>query len=138
MPNLNGLIIGADEYDAVLIISGGGTYPIETLESLDWSETSEGETIYAIGNSDPIGEKSNANKYGGKISLQVGEANAILSLEGLASMIRIRNAVIAVTAPTGGFAKTFIGVNINTANVSMKRKDKESLMNCDFNCVGIQ
>lgn len=138
MPNLNGLIIGAEEFDCALLIAGGGKYPIETLESLSWQETSEGETIYAIGSEDPIGEKSNANKYGGKFSLQLGEMFAILSLEGLVSGIRIRNAVIAITAPTAGFNKTFKGTNINTANVDIKRKDKESLVNCDFNCVGIQ
>jgi hypothetical protein len=138
MPNLNGLIIGADQYEAALMIAGGGSYPVITLESLTWNETSEGETIYAIGSEDPIGEKSNANKYGGKIGMQNGEANAILKLEGLASMIRIRNAVLAITALSGGFAKTFIGVNINSANVDVKRKDKESIVNCDFNCVGIQ
>lgn len=138
MPNLNQLILSAAQYETVLNISGGGTYLLETAESISWSEVSEGETIYAIGQEDPIGEKSNANKYSGKFVTQVGEANAILLLEGLQSFIRVRNAVIAITGVTGGFAKTFLGVNINTANVDLKRKDKESLMNCDFNCVGIQ
>lgn len=138
MPNLNQLILGANQYEAVLNISGGGTYLLETLESLSWSETSEGETIYAIGQEDPIGEKSNANKYGGKMVIQNGEMNSILLLEGLVSAIRIRNAVVAITGIVGGFAKTFLGANINTANVDLKRKDKESLINCDFNCVGIQ
>lgn len=137
MPNLNQLILSAAEYETVLNISSGGTYPLETAESISWAEASEGETIYAIGQEDPIGEKSNANKYSGKFVVQVGEANAILLLEGLLSMIRIRNAVIAITGVTGGFAKTFTGVNINSANVDLKRKDKESLMNCDFNCLGI-
>lgn len=137
MSNLNQLILSAAEFETVLNISGGGTYLFESAESISWAESSEGETIYAIGNEDPIGEKSNANKYSGKFVIQVGEANAMLLLEGLQSMIRVRNAVIAITGLTGGFAKTFLGVNINTANVDLKRKDKESLMNCDFNCVGI-
>lgn len=138
MPNLNQLILGANQYNSVLIISGGGTYPLQTLESMSWQETSEGETIYAIGQEDPIGEKSNANKYAGKMSMQNGEMNAILLLEGLSSAIRIRNAVIAIGALVGGFKKTFIGCNINTGNVDVKRKDKESIISCDFNAVGIQ
>lgn len=138
MPNLNQLILSAAQYETVLNISGGGTYLLETAESVSWTETSEGETIYAIGHEDPIGEKSNANKYGGKITFQVGEMNAILQLEGLQSMIRVRGANIAITGIVGGFEKSFLGVNINSANVDLKRKDKESLVNCDFNCVGIQ
>lgn len=137
MPNLNQLILTGGNYKVILIISGGGTYPILTAETIDWDDSSEGETIYAIGNEDPIGEKSNNNKYSGKFSMQTGELNAILLLEGMASAMRIRNATIAVTAVVGGFSKVWSGVNINKASGGVKRKDKETLTSMDYAAVSI-
>lgn len=137
MPNRNQLIITAAQFTGMLIIQGGGSYKLDTIESLSMSETSEGETIYAVGEEDPIGEQSNANKYSGKIGLQVGEMNAIMLIEGIRSAIRIRNATFSIAALKGGFTRTFLGCNFNTATVDIKRKDKESLYSIDFNAVGI-
>lgn len=137
MPNRNQLIITAAQYTGMLIIQGGGSYKLDTIESISMSETSEGETIYAVGEEDPIGEQSNANKYSGKVGLQVGEMNAILLIEGLRSAIRIRNCTFSIAALKGGFTRTFLGCNINTATCDIKRKDKESLYSLDFNAVGI-
>lgn len=137
MPNRNQLIITAAQFTSMLIIQGGGSYKLLTLESISMSETSEGETIYAVGEEDPIGEQSNANKYSGKLGLQVGELNAILLIEGLRSAIRIRNATISVVALKGGFSRTYLGCNINTSTCDVKRKDKESLYSLDFAAVGI-
>lgn len=137
MPSQNQLILTGAQYKAILIIPGGGSYPFKTLETISWSETSEGETIYAVGEEDPIGEKSNNNKYGGKFTAQNGEMSAICAIEGIVSPIRIRNAIIAITALVGGFSKTFTGININSATVDVKRKDKETLINCDFAALSV-
>ena len=137
MPNLNQLILTGANYKIMLIISGGGSYPIQTAETIDWDDSSEGETVYAIGTEEPIGEKSNNNGYSGKFSMQTGELNAILQLEGLTSAIRIRNATIAVTAVVGGFSKVWSGVNINKAASGVKRKDKETITSMDFKALTI-
>lgn len=137
MPNLNQLILTGKDYKIMLIIAGGGSYPILTGETLDWDDSSEGETVWAIGQENPIGEKSNNNKYSGKLSLQNGELNAILLLEGLRSAIQIRNATLAVTAVIGGFSKVWSGVNINKASSGTKRKDKETIANLDFAALSI-
>ena len=141
MPNLNSIIFTGADYKVVLIIKNGavnGTYPILTAKSLAWADASENESIYAIGQEDPIGEKSNANKYSGKLSLQAGEINAILAIEGFPSAIRIRGAVLAVTALSGVFSKTYSGINFNSANLDVDNKAKESLMNIDFNALSIK
>lgn len=140
MPNLNSIILTGADYKVVLVIKNGalnGTYPILTGTNLSWSDASENESIYAIGQEDPIGEKSNANKYSGKLTLQAGEINAILGLEGFPSAIRIRGAVLAVTGLSGVFKKTYSGINFNSANFDITNKSKESLMNIDFNALSI-
>lgn len=137
MPNRNQLILTGANYKVMLIISGGGSYPILTADSIDWDDSSEGETIYAIGEEDPIGEKSNNNGYSGKFSLQNGELNAILQLEGIPSATRIRNATIAITSVVGGLSKVWSGVNINKHASSVKRKDKETIANLDFKALSI-
>lgn len=140
MSNLNQLIITAATYKVILVVptaTGSLSFPLKTAASLDWNDTSEGEHIYAMGEEDPIGNKSNANKYAGKLVLQVGELNAILSLCGFNSAIRIRNATLAITALQGGFAKVYKSLNINSDNSSSKAKDKESLTSLDWNAIGV-
>lgn len=140
MPNLNQLIITSAFYRIILVVPtaiGSLTFPLLTVSSVDWNDASEGEDIYAIGTEEPIGNKTNANKYSGKLSLQVGELNAILSGSGFNSAIRIRNATLAITALTGGYAKTYKNVNILTDSSATKAKDKESLTSLDFNAIGL-
>ena len=140
MPNYNSLVFTGADYKVVLIIKNGalnGTYVIQTGGNISWTDASENESIYAIGQEDPIAEKSNANKYSGKLSLQAGEINSILALEGFASAIRIRGAVLAITALNGIFKKTYSGININSASQDVTSKAKESLLNMDFNALSI-
>lgn len=137
MPNLNQLILTGGDYKIMLIINGGGSYPILTAETLDYDDSSEGETVWGIGSEDPIGEKSNNNKFSGSLSLQAGELNAILLIEGMKSAIQIRNATLALTAVVGGFSKVWGGVNINKAKGGAKRKDKETLTALDFAALSI-
>ncbi len=140
MANLNQLVITSAGYRIILKVptaTGSIAFPLLTVASIDWNDASENEDIYAIGQEDPIGNKSNANKYSGKISLQVGEANALLSLSGYNSFIRVRGATLAITALTGGYAKTYLNVNINSDMSSTKAKDKESLTGIDFNAIGL-
>jgi hypothetical protein len=140
MPNLNQLIITAALYKTVLVIptaNGSLSFVLLTASQLDWADASEGETIHAIGDEEPIGNKSNANKYSGKLTMQIGELNVILQACGFNSAIRVRGATLAITALTGGFAKVYKSLNINSDTESTKAKDKESLVTMDWMAIGL-
>lgn len=108
-----------------------------TVQTMDFNDVSEGELIYAIGQSDPIGNQSNVNKYDLKITLQLGEINALLAICGFSSAIQIRGAQLAIAALTGGFAKSYQSINCNTDTSSIKAKDKETMTTLDFLSIGI-
>ena len=95
------------------------------------------ETIHAVGQSPPIGLKTNAESYKGKIETTLGEWNAILLLQGYPSGIRINGAVIAMTAYVGGFSKTYTGVAFSTQGLSVKAKDKNVMISLDFEALSI-
>lgn len=132
MPNYNQLIYTAADYKIVLAITGGGAYPLLTATVADSNISKEEELIYAISNQNAIGNKQNAKKITGKLSMQVGELNAILQLEGLPDATEIVNATIAVVALVGGFQRTFQNVNINTEGINIKAKDKQTEAAMDF------
>jgi hypothetical protein len=138
MPNLNSLVLTAADYKVMLVIPNAGSYPIITADALSWQDQAEEETIYAIGERDPIANKQNATKYTGKLSIQVGEYSAILQSAGIVSGVQINNATFAITAVQGGFSRTWSGVNINTASVDVKAKDKQSMASLDWSATGIR
>lgn len=138
MPNLNSLILTAADYKVMLVVPGVASFPIITADSINWSNAREEETIYAIGEEDPIGAKRNATKYSGKLSMQVGEMSAILQSAGLVDMTQIANATLAITAVQGGFARTYSGMNINTETVDVKAKDKQSMVSLDWTATAIR
>lgn len=140
MPNLNQLIISSQTCSIVLTVptaAGLITFPLQTVETFDFNDTSEGELIYSIGNEDPIGNKSNANKYDGKISLQLGETFALLAACGFSSLSQIRGAQLSVAVLTGGFVKSYTGVNCNSDSSSIKAKDKQTMVSTDWLAMGI-
>lgn len=141
MPNLNQLIISSQTCSIVLTVPVAvgppKTFPLQTVQTIDFNDTAEGELIYSIGNVNPIGNKSNANKYDGKISLQLGEINAILAICGFSSSIQIQNAQLAIAALTGGFVKSYKSININSDSSSIKAKDKETMTSLDFLSIGL-
>lgn len=131
MSNLNKLILTGADYKIFLSLSTGLTYPLFTVESINLDISVEEELIYVVGEEDPQGNKQNARKFGGKISMQVGEISAILLLNGLTDATRITGATLACTALRGGFQRILRSCNINTETIDIKRKDKESL--CSMN-----
>lgn len=137
MPNLNSLILTSADYKVMLVVPGIAAIPIITADAISWSNAREEETIYAIGEENPIGAKRNANKYSGKFSLQVGEMSAILQLAGLVDMTQIAGATLAITALQGGFSRTYSGMNINTEAVDIKAKDKQSMVSLDWTATSI-
>lgn len=140
MPNLNQLIITSALYKILLVIPtalGSLSFSLLTVSGIDWNDASEGEDIYACGTEEPIGNKTNANSYKGKLNLQIGEMNAILAASGFDSAIRIRGGTLAITALVGRYAKVYKNVNILTDSSSIKAKDKESLTSLDFNAIGL-
>lgn len=137
MPNLNKLILTAADFKVLLNIPGKGAFPLLTAESISQNIARESETIYAIGEEDPIGEKRNANKYSGKFTIQVGEMSAILMLCGLIESTQITGATLAITAIQGGFARVYSGMNINTESIDIKAKDKQSMVNLDWAAIKV-
>lgn len=134
-PNLNQLIINSATCSIIIIIPTAVsplTFPLLTVQTFDFNDAASGELIYAIGQRDPIGNQSNENKYDGKITLQLGEMNAILQLCGFSSAIQISGATIAVAALIGGFKKAYLSVNCNSDSSSIKAKDKETLVTLDW------
>lgn len=137
MPNLNSLVLTAADYKVMLVIPGTGSFRILTGDTLSWTVAREEETIYAIGEENPVANKRNATKYSGKFSLQVGEMSAILQSAGLVEMTQIAGATLALTAVQGGFNRTFSGMNINTETVDVKAKDKQSMCSLDWTATTI-
>jgi len=133
--DLNGLIINSATCSIMITIPtalGLRSFPLLTVASFDFNDSSSGELIYAIGSRRAIGNQSNEDKFDGKISMQLGEINAILLLCGFKSSIQINAAVISVAALTGGFGKSYIDVNCNTDSSAIKAKDKETLVGIDW------
>lgn len=137
MPNYNQLILTAAEYTFFLNIPGGGTYKLLTLDNIDITVSAEEELIYAVGEEDAIGNKQNARKVTGKMSIQIGEIDSILNIEGFTDAVRILGATLACTAIRGGIARTLKQLNINTETWSIKRRDKESLSSLDFTALTV-
>lgn len=129
--NANQLIFTGADFKIFLSISGGATYPLITGDSVAPTTAKEEELIYAIGDEDPIGNKQNARSRKLKISMQLGELQAILDLEGLLDATDIKGATVAITAIQGAFARTYKGVNFNTEGFDIKRKDKETIASMD-------
>lgn len=134
MPQLNQLILRAADYKVLLIIDNV-SYPILTGETFDWTTTREPETIYAIGTEDPIGEKRNAVKYSGKLSLQHGEMSAILQLAGYTEATQVSGCTIAIASLNGVFSHVWGQANLNTESVSVKAKAVQTLINIDWNAL---
>lgn len=138
MPNLNSLVLTAADYKVMLVVPNVGSFPIITADSISWQNAREEETIYAIGEENPIAAKRNATKYSGKLSIQVGEMSAILQSAGLVDTTQIANATLAITAVQGGFSRTYSGMNINTESVDVKAKDKQSMASLDWTATAIR
>ena len=137
MPQLNNLVFTSADYKIIVAMSSGTAYPLQTAEMVSTSNAREEETIYAIGTEEPIAAKRNAVKYSGKLTLQAGELNAILELEGLVEGSQIANATLAIAALNGAFARTYSGVNFNTESLDVKAKDKETPISMDWTAVAI-
>lgn len=139
-PNLNQLIINSATCSIwITIPTAQGLLPFQllTVQTFDFNDSASGELIYAIGQRDPIGNQSNENKYDGKITIQLGEINAILAICGFRSAIEIAGAQISVAALTGGFNKSYQSCNCNSDSSSVKAKDKETLTTLDWLAIGL-
>jgi hypothetical protein len=138
MAQLNHLVLTAAEYKVLLIIPKAGSFPILTADSIGWNNAREEETVYAIGEEEPIASKRNAAKYSGKLSMQNGEMFSILSIAGLRDATQIAGATLALTAIRGGFARVYSGLNINVEAVDVKAKDKQSMVSLDWTALSIK
>ena len=137
MPNLNSIILTAAEYKTALSVPGSGVFILKTAESISWNHAVENELIYAVGDTNAIGNKQNATKYSGKLTMQAGEMELILLATGLQSAIQIPNATLSIIATGSTLNKTYTGICINTEDVSIKAKDKQSMVSLDLTAQNI-
>ena len=137
MPNLNGLILTAADYKITLIFNGIPC-PCATAQDFSSNIKLEEEDIYAIGSTDPIGSKTNAESYTGKISIQAGEILTFMRAQGYNRTTQIQGATLAILGlPSAAFpvAKIFSGVNITSEDLDIKAKDKQSLVTMNWKAV---
>ena len=137
MPNLNTLILTAADWKVALNIPGVGVSMLQTMDSISWEDSVENELIYAVGNQYAIGNKQNAFKFSGSFSLQNGEMDQVLSNAGLKSATQVPGAILSITSLTGGPSYTYINMCLNTSKVSVKAKDKETLVSIDWTATNV-
>lgn len=137
MPNLNSLILTGSDYKVAMNVTGINVFMLQTVEEISWNDSAENELIYAVGNEYAIGNKQNSYKFSGKLSMQNGEMHNILQQIGLPSAVLLPNVILSVISLAGGPATTYTGMCINTAAVSIKRKDKESIISLDWTAINI-
>lgn len=136
MANLNPLVYTAAEYKLVLLYNASA-YPLLTVSDFGADVKVEDETIYAIGQNDPIAEKTNGEQITGKFTIQAGELANILNTQGLATAARIRGAVLAISTIDGLINKVYGGVNITSEGSSVKAKDKNTPVELNYKAVNI-
>ena len=134
----NNLIITAAEYKCILTLNNSLSTILMTIESISMAGDRETETIYAVGNTKPIGEKRNAATFSGNLSLQAGEFQQILRLAGLVEGTEIENATLAVVSLNAfGMKRVYKGLNINGESIDIKNKDKQTLVSLKWNAVDV-
>jgi hypothetical protein len=137
MPNYNALIITAAEYKVAWNIPGTAVFPLLTVNEVGWTETQEGELIYSVGDVNPIGNKGNALAVKGKITIQEGELQAILTAVGVNSVTLVPSSTIAVVSLQNAASYTFTQLVFTSSAISVKAKDKESMRNIDFTALAV-
>ena len=123
MPNYNALVYTAADFKIILLIDGI-PFPLLTLQDFGSSIKKEEETIYAIGEIDPIAEKSTGKGYSGKVSIEAGELTRILLATGLTDATDIQGAQLGITSKDGFYHRVYSGVNINSEDTDFKVKDR--------------
>lgn len=135
MANLNQLIYTAADYKITLLFNGIGI-PLQTCQDFSSNIKSEEEDIFAIGQTDPIGSKTNATTYAGKLSAQAGEILTFMRLNGFANTLQIQGATLAIVAlGNPALTKIFSGVNVTSEDLNIKAKDKQSLVEMNWKAV---
>ena len=116
---------------------GVGVFMLKTLSKISWQEAAENETVYAIGEQKPVGNKQNAYKFTGKFSIQEGEIFNIIQSCGVQSAIQIPNATLSITSLLGGPSYNFKNLCINNSSIDFGAKDKESVRNMDWTALDV-
>jgi hypothetical protein len=133
----NKLIFTSSDYKMVISVAGV-TAPITILESFDYGAKKESEYIHRIGSDEPAGLKTNASTYPGKLQMEAGELEILLSTLGFVFMTQIVNATISIVTPFGDLIKVFKGCIFESHDGSVKAKDKRSLISIDFKAVSVE
>ena len=135
MANLNQLIYTAADYKITLLFNSIGI-PLQTCQDFSSNIKAEEEDIFAIGQTDLIGSKTNATTYAGKLSAQAGEILTFMRLNGFANTLQIQGATLAIVAlGNPALTKIFSGVNVTSEDLNIKAKDKQSLVEMNWKAV---
>ena len=133
--NLNKLIFTAADYKIALSVNGF-TVPLSIVESFDYGAKVEHEYIHVVGSSEPQGLKTNTSTYPGKISMEAGELEIFLALNGYVFATQIKDATISIIALNGDFIKVFKSCVVTSHDGSVKSKDKRSIISLAFESIG--
>jgi hypothetical protein len=132
------LVITAAEYKTILTLNNGQTYIILTPLGISMSTTRSEESIYAIGQNEPIANKRTETKYTGSLELQVGEWGTILKAAGLVEGTQVENANLAILSLNPlGIQRVYNGLNINDEGIDVKAKDKDSKVSLKWTAVSV-
>lgn len=136
MADYSSLIYTAAEYKLLLNFNSVA-YPLKTIQDFSISAKVDDETIYAVGEENPIAEKTTGTMYSGKLSMQAGELQALLLSQGLSNATQIRGATLGITAIGGLFARIYGTVNIISEDMDVKAKDKQSIISMNWKALSV-
>jgi hypothetical protein len=132
------LVITAAEYKCVMILPNNVSVILTTLQGIDMNGKRESEPIHAIGQQDPIAQKRNNASYSGKLDIQLGEWTKVLTLAGIIEGTQIENATLAITSVNpNGIQRVYNGLNIDGEGISIKAKDKQTVVSLDWNALNV-
>jgi hypothetical protein len=138
----NAIIYTAADYKIKLTYStfdikseGTGKDAGAIIESLDVNIKVESENVYGIGSKYPQGLKTNGYSYSGKLSLEAGEAEKFCVKAGIGNMTEVYDATLVIIALSDMYSKTYSGVVITSNDLSVKAKDKRTIVSFSWDAL---
>lgn len=125
----NAIIYTAADYKILLTYNKKELSSAKSIvESVDVNIKVESENVYGLGSKYPMGLKTNGYAYSGKLSLEAGEAEKFCVAAVISNMTEVDGATLSIIALDGNFSKTYSGIVITSNDLSIKAKDKRSLV----------
>jgi hypothetical protein len=133
--NLNKLVFTSTDYK-LAVSFGVVSIPIFTLEEVSFQAKGEADTTYIVGSNQPVEQKINNCSYEGSLTMQAGELETALALNGFAFATQVSNGVISIVAFNGlAMAKIFRKVVFTSHSGGTKAKNKDSKVTLNWKAV---